>query len=167
MHGLSVANPKGFKSGDLLKTKQISVTLGEITKQVVTIKEIVVDGMAVAFELGPQGTNLSAIQDNLRSAPKTDSKSSGPSIIIQRLKIINAQVIQTAGGLQGPVNLPEIVITDIGSKSSPATAVQVATQVMNKVLTASSTAIMKGGLSMPAGDAVNKAKAGLKGILFK
>ncbi|MCE9508305.1 MAG: hypothetical protein K8R48_08365 [Alphaproteobacteria bacterium] len=170
LRGLTVANPQGFKTDDLLKASAISVTVGDITDKVVTIKEIVVDGMTVAYELGPQGTNFDAIQKNLKSsAPKTPAAggSNAPGVIIERLRIIHAQVIPTIGGAQAPVSLPDIVLNNIGSKSNPATPTQVAAKVMNQVMSASSAAAMKSGLAAPLDEAVGKVKEGLKGIFSK
>jgi hypothetical protein len=175
LRGLTVANPKGFKAGDLLKAKAISVTVGDITDKIVTIKEIVVDGMAVTYELGPHGTNLDAIRRNLKSPPTTGTsaengagKRSGPEVIIQQLRIIHAQVIPDIGGVQAPVKLPDIVLNNIGSKNNPATPEQVATQVVNRVLSASSAAVIKSGLAAtPAGEFINKAKDRLKSLFSR
>lgn len=172
MSGLTVANPRGFKAEDLLKAKSISVSIGDVVNKTITIKEIVVDGMTVDFELSPNGTNFDLLQKNMRSAPVTTGsdnnaggKNNGFDVIIQQIKIINAQVIPTIGGMGTPVNLPDIVLNNIGSKNSPATPVQVATQIMGKVITAASGAALKSGLT--AAPTVGKAQDMLKGLFSK
>ncbi len=171
MNGLTVENPSGFNEANILKTNNISVTLGEVTQKVVTIKNITIDGMVVAYELGSKGTNFDAIKSNIRSGGSASSNSSpsngagskggqGPDVIIQELKIINAQLLPAIGGEQAPIKLPEIVINNIGSKQNPASTVQVATQVMNKIMQTSSVAMIQSGV----GDGLNKIKEGLKGL---
>jgi hypothetical protein len=174
LRGLTVANPQGFKTDNILKASAISVTVGDITDKVVTIKEIIVDGMTVTYELGPQGTNFDAIQKNLKSsaAAKTPAESgagkkNGPGVIIEQLKIIHAQVIPALGGASAPVGLPDIVLNNIGSKSNPATPAQVAAKVMNQVMSASSVAVAKSGLAAPLDEAVGKVKDRLKGLFSK
>jgi len=185
--GISVANPAGFK-GDFLKTKSVSATLGGVENKIVTIKEIVVDGMTVTYEIGPGGTNFDALKKNLKTASSTapsakpsaasaasngSAEKGGYDVIIQQLKIINAQVIPSIaqgilsiGGKSKPVSLPEIIVTNIGSKSNPATPEQVAKQVMDHVLAVSSGAAAKFGLSSLTGGAnVDKATSTLKGLL--
>ncbi len=78
---LSVANPSGFKD-DFLKAKSISATLGGVENKTVTIKEVVVDGMTVTYQLGANGSNFDALKRNseiiflcfnLAPSPKTSS----------------------------------------------------------------------------------------------
>jgi hypothetical protein len=184
INGLTVANPHGF-SGDFLKTKTISATLGGIADKTVTIKEVVVDGMTVTYDIGPGGTNFDVMKRNLKSASSTtpsakpspasaasngSAEKGGYDVIIQQLKIINAQVIPSIGGKSKPVSLPEIVLTNIGSKGNPATPEQVAKQVMDHVLAVSAGAATKFGLSslpIPAGANMDNAKNTLKGLLSK
>ncbi len=154
MRGLSVNNPSGF-SGDLLKTKGISVAVGDISKDVVVIKSVVVDGMTVTYEYGTKGSNFEVIQKNLRSAsaekaaaPKKEvpAGTSDTRVVIQQLKIVHAQVIPSIGIVSAPVTLPDITLTNIGSKSHPATSTDVALQVMNKVMAVSAQAVVQSGV---------------------
>lgn len=180
MSGLAVANPAGFKTSNLLKTKSISVTLDTVSSKTVFIKEITVDGMSVSYELGPNGTNLDAIQKRLKSAPaeqpatgKAAGKSGGGyDVVIDRLVITNAQVIPAVGGINKPVNLPDIVLKNIGSKGNPATPAQVAAAIMNRIVATSSAAALRSGLSSAlqnsgGGAAVDQAKGALKGLFGK
>lgn len=156
MRGLSVANPSGF-SGALLKTKGISVAVGDVSKDVVIIKSVVVDGMDVTYEFGAKGSNFEAIQKNLKTAAaektpapaakKADgAKSADTRIVIQHLKIVNAHVIPSLGAVSTPVSLPDIVLKNIGSQKNPATASDVALQVMNKVMAVSAQAVVQAGI---------------------
>lgn len=185
LSGLTVANPHGF-SGDFLKTKTITATLGGIADKTVTITEVVVDGMIVTYELGPNGTNIDAVKRNLKSSvsatssPKASSaadkaengaQGGGYDVIIQKLRIVNAQVIPSIGGKSKPVSLPEIVVTNIGTKGNPATPEQVASQIMSHILAVSSgvaSAALRSSLSsLSKGAAADKTRGALQGLLGK
>ncbi len=170
--GLSIANPPGFTSPEILKTKSISVALGDISRKVVVLKDITVDGLTVAYEIGPKGTNFSVLQNNIKSAASSGtSASSGRSnvrVVIEQLKILHASVIPAVAGRGKSVPLPEIIMTNIGSKSRPATTAQVAQDIMSRVLAVSSTMVMKSGLSsVPVSGAMQKAGGALKGLFSK
>jgi hypothetical protein len=57
LRGLSVGNPKGFKTPTAFELDEISLTLdiGSITSDPIVIKEIVVSAPRVTYELGPRG----------------------------------------------------------------------------------------------------------------
>ncbi len=174
--GLSIANPPGFKNPDILKTKSISVALGDISSKVVVLKNITVDGLTVAYEIGPKGTNFSTLQNNIKSSTSSSKSANGSNsggksnvkVVIQKLKIVNASVIPAIAGHGKPIPLPEIVMTNIGSKSDPATTAKVAQEIMSRVLAASSTVVMKSGLSsIPVNGTLQKATGALKGLFSK
>lgn len=181
MSGLSIKNPSDFKENYLLKTKDISVKISDVTREVVTIDEIVVDGMTVTYELGASGTNLDAIKRNVKSAPASSAaaESKGgqsPRVIIRKLRIINAQVVPSIGVASQPVILPEIAINNIGSNASPADPAKVATQIINKILAVSSEGALRAGLAsavdnalkgVPVGDVMKKTDGLLKGLIPK
>ena len=62
LRGLSVGNPKRFKTPTAFELDEISLTLdiGSITSDPIVIKEIVVSAPRVTYELGPQGSNIDA-----------------------------------------------------------------------------------------------------------
>ncbi len=186
---LSVKNPKGFKESYLLETKNVSVTLADVSQQAVTISDVTVDGMTVTYELGTGGSNLDAIEKNIQAAtasaagaaPGGGGKSDNIKVIIRKLHIIHAEVIPAIGAAHAPVPLPDITLTDLGSASHPATPSQVAGEVMRKIVAVSSSGALKAGLGNlqgAAGSAVNGAvkgvtsaqgsvKSGIKGLFGK
>lgn len=177
LQGLSIGNPEGFKSAQLLKVKDISVVLGEVTRELVTLEEVVLDGLSVNYEVGAGGTNLKALEKNIAKAKKAIELASGgeapkesaaaPEVIIKRLKIVNAEIIPAIPGmaaLNKPLVLPEIVLKDIGSKGDPASATDVAAKVMNRIISSSSNTIVKEQVTAPVSGAIDKAKEGLKGL---
>jgi hypothetical protein len=165
MSGLSIQNPQGFKSTYLLQTKGISVKIADASQKVVTIDEIIVDGMTVAYELGSKGTNFDIIRQNMNSAGGGTSDANTSKVIIRRLKIINGQLIPAIGAAHAPIPLPTITLNNIGSSNNPATPAQVAAQLLTKILAVSSASAIKAGLSVPFGDSL-KAVGGLVNVLF-
>ncbi|MBI1216528.1 MAG: hypothetical protein GC185_12015 [Alphaproteobacteria bacterium] len=175
MNGLSVANPPGFDAADIIKAKAISVKVDDVTRKLVTIDEVVVDGMTVNYELGKGGTNFDVLKKNMPGAGQSNGKSGGesgentpsPEVIIHHLKILNAQVIPALGKNQAPISLPDLTLNNIGSKSNPATARQVAEKILAKVLSASSTAVITSGVTNSINKSVDNAAEKLKGLFGK
>ncbi len=170
LSNLSIANMPGFKTDDILKTNSISVTIDDVANNTVTLKEVTISGLTVNYELNQNGANFDALQNNIKSSSSSGSsgKTSGIYVAIETLKITHAQVIPNIGGVRSPVSLPDITITNIGTKSAPATPRQVAAQIMKKVLATSSTALLKNGppLKLP-GLSADKATNALKSLLPK
>ncbi|MBI3440790.1 MAG: hypothetical protein HY052_03130 [Proteobacteria bacterium] len=174
MSGLSIANPDGFKSKALLTTKNISVALGDVRRNLVIIKDITVDGMTVTYELGPRGSNFDVIRKNLKAAtvtmPASPSKAASGTdrakVVIQKLRIVNARIIPAVSGLKTSVTLPEMIVTNIGSPGNPATPRQVAAEVMDKVLATSSAVMAASGPGTPADTLKSKIRDKFK-ALFK
>jgi len=69
LHGLVVGNPAGFKTDNAFKMGSISVSIdtATVTKDPIVIKEVVIAGPEVTYELGAEGSNLDAIQKNVES----------------------------------------------------------------------------------------------------
>lgn len=163
---LSIDNPKGF-AGGLLKARHIGIKVGEVTQAVVTLEEVDVEGLQMTYALGKGGTNFDAVKKNLRSADKSSSATpAAPKLIIKKLRIRNAELVPAIEGLGNqPVTMPDIVLTNVGTRSKPATAAEAAGQILNKLLSAGTSAALKNKLTAPVTDAVGKATKGLKGLL--
>lgn len=177
MQGLTIANPEGFKGKQLLSVKDISVAIADVSENLVTIEEVVLDGLSVSYEMGPGGTNLKALEKNIEKSKKAlEAKAGGggaatgekgPEVIIKRLKIVNAELVPAIAGLESfnkPLRLPEIVLKDIGSKSDPASGTDVAAKVMNRIISSSSNTVVKEQMTAPVEGAMEKAKEGLKDL---
>lgn len=167
MGAFSIENPKGF-AGGLLKARSISIAVGDVTQEVVTLNEVDVEGLQMTYAFGKGGTNFDAVRNNMKASDKTAKSSTpAPKLIIKKLKIRNAELIPAIEGLGNqPVTMPDIVLTDVGTKSKPATIREAATQILNRLLSVGSNAALKNKLTAPVTDAVDKATKGLKG-LFK
>ena len=65
--GLTVGNPKGYQTDSAFNLGLVSVNLdvGSVTDDTVVIHEVVIAGPQVTYELGPGGSNIQVIQENV------------------------------------------------------------------------------------------------------
>lgn len=140
LRGLMVGNPAGFKTDNAFKMGSISVSIdiATVTKDPIVIKEVVIAGPEVTYELGTEGSNLDAIQKNVESfggsgGGKSEGGSEGPKVIIEHLYLRNGKVNVSAAALGGhsmSASLPEIHLQDIGKEKGGASHAEVAEKVM-------------------------------------
>lgn len=163
LRGLSVGNPKGFKTDSAFRLGEISLKLdiGTITGDPVVIKEIVVSAPEVTYEVGPGGSNIDAIKRNIdsyvgkgkpksgeKSAAEEGEKKAGRKLVIENLYVRNGKVDIGSTLTQGQTlsaALPDIHLTDIGKKKGGATAGEVAEQVFAAISRGVGTAVAKVG----------------------
>ncbi|RED49155.1 hypothetical protein DFP90_106133 [Aestuariispira insulae] len=173
LNGLQVGNPDGFKTdyAMALGTVSVSVDTSSVGQDVIVVREVVVDGPAIIYELSGTDSNIAAIQKNVESftsamggsgGSSAESTEEGAKVVIENLYIRNGEVAVSAGFLDGEkmgVGLPEIHLTDIGKDSGGATPAEVAA----KVLDAISTAVISSVATLDLGSMVEGAGAVMEG----
>ena len=144
LRGLSIGNPKGFKTDRALSLGEISMVLdaGSLTSNVILIKKITITGAEISYEYGAGSSNLDAIQRNIdryvterlgtneRAAP---TKGPAKKLIIDNLFVVGGKVTVSAAALQGKtmsVDLPTVSLHGIGRTHGGATAGEIVQQVM-------------------------------------
>jgi len=190
--GLTVANPPGFSSDPAIRLGEIALALdtGSISKNPVVVKDVTVASPFVAYEMAAGGSNIDAIQKNVKAfaakqgggakaeaaKPAAKDKDEEKKLVIERLAITGGQVKLAAGGIpgaEGSAKLGDIVLTNIGKDSGGASSAQVAQKVMDALVNgALKSATSFGNLLGNMGD---KAKAlvpgdaggAIKGLLGK
>ncbi len=165
---LTIDNPKPY-SNAFLKTESITFSVGDISRSLVTLNEVVVDGMTVTYYIGGKGgTNIDALRSNMKSTSgKSEASAEAPKLIIKKLRIINAKLVPHLPGIgEQTVDLPPITMTDLGTKNKPATAAEVARQVVPRIMNAATNAATKASLMKPVGKVLDGAEGAIKG-LFK
>ncbi len=146
LNGFTVKNPNGFDTDYALSLSGINVEIDKtsIGSDVIIIKSVNIDGPKVIYELGANGSNIDAIQKNVKrfTSDVNNSSNNSPSngddvkIIIENLIIKNGEVGISAGFLAGKkmsLPLPKIHLRDIGKdgdKSGASTA-EIAAKIMN------------------------------------
>lgn len=138
VRGIQVDNPAGaFQSPYFLKADTVSVTARDLTGAVLSLGEIVVDGVDIRYEVRQGGTNLGALQDNMKAGTSGSGSSEGKDLVIDRLQLTNITVTPLAAVAkisgQGSAKMPDIVLKNLGSDSRPVTAEHVITQVMDRL----------------------------------
>jgi hypothetical protein len=144
LRGFRVTNPKGFSDDDAFKFDEVSVTIDVTTvrSDPVVIKEIVIQGPAVAYEFGDNGvSNLDQLNKNVQSKVGGGDKSAkksgdSPNIVIENLYLRGGSVSVVAPLLNEKlgVPLPTIHLKDIGKDGKGATPEEIADQVMQAIL---------------------------------
>lgn len=135
---LRIGNPKGFKSDDLFHMDNIGVQLNldKLSKEVIVINQILIDGPSITYELAKGGSNVDAIKKNVNAyagGSSDGSDSDGPKLIIENLIIKNGDIQVLSSMMKGKTlstKLPAIHVRDIGKDSGGATPAEVAKKVI-------------------------------------
>lgn len=149
LYGLVVNNPPGFESPYALSLGRISVTLdpSTVTDDVIMIREVAIDQPAATYELGPKGSNIKAIQNNVAAfggdgggaqqepAPSGEQEA-GKKVVIENLYVREGRVMLRSNVLkpgEKEVTLPSIHLKDIGKRQGGATGTEVAALVLEAI----------------------------------
>ena len=175
LRDLSVGNPSGFKTPTSIKLGLISVEVdtSTVTSDPVVIKEIVIGKPDITYEIGADGSNITAIQNNVGAYMKKhglagdgaakSSDSEGPKLIIENLYVRDGTVNVSATILEGKTMsapLPDIHLKDIGKEQGGATPAEIAEEVLSSITGAASNAA--GGLGI--GDTLESLGKSLEGV---
>ena len=172
--GLTVANPQGYESKNLLSLGGISVKVDtkSIFENTIVIDEIVVSKPVITYEMiSLNQNNIKQIQENVAknaaSAPKTTApvednapkadkpaakSESSKNIVIKKIVINQGElkaVVPAVAGQQNNVEvvLPEIVLTDIGGKKKGTSIATSISQVLSKILQVATQTVVNSNLS--------------------
>jgi hypothetical protein len=171
---LSVGNPAGFKTSHALKVDRIDVEIdiATLTKDVMVIRSIVIDGPDVVYEKGEAMTNFDAIQKNIASylGPADKGKQqSGPKLIVEELTISNAKARASAafmGGKALTVPLPDITLRNVGKARGGITPGELGQEIAAALKSKLAVSVNFDRLLKSTGQALDKAGESIKG-LFK
>ncbi|MCL2524774.1 MAG: hypothetical protein FWF20_03475 [Betaproteobacteria bacterium] len=170
---LKLGNPKGFKTDYALKADKIALAVetSSLTKDVVVIRKIALDGPHIIYEKSGSGlSNLDAIQRNVEqylgtSGSKDKSKGDSKKMIIELLSIRNAKV-SYSGLVDADINLPDIELRDIGKKTGGVDASNLAKAIISELNAQTMRAVGK-AVSNSVGAAVDSAKKAVGGLFGK
>ncbi len=137
--GLTVANPEGFSGesaiefGDL----QLRLNAGSILEEPIIIENI--EGGDAMLRIEQTGTrnNLQALLDNLRKdEPEPENQDGGKRVVIERFALTDASASLSVADLdeQRSVDIPDVVLTDIGRRSGGATGAELARQILEPII---------------------------------
>ena len=84
VHNLKIANPPGFKKSHAMEVSKISVDLENVSKELITFKDISVDKTFVYLEVTPNGTNLNTIKKGIKVSEPQGEPVQQPKVILRR-----------------------------------------------------------------------------------
>jgi len=138
VRNIEIDNPDGFSKPHVMTIEDVTVSLDAIAQDSVDINDVTVQGSDIYLEVTPQGTNLSRLQKNIQ-----ESKGEGPvedaiRVIVKRFALNNATVHPSVTLVSSrdvkPLDLPPIVLTDIGTKENGVQARDAVAQIMQPIL---------------------------------
>ena len=157
IRGLTVGNPAGFKTDRAISLGEVSVKIGDISQELVVVKEVMIRAPEITYEIGSSGSNIDAIQKNVEqftgagsdTAPASTSggdaggDSAAPKVIISNLYIKGGTINVSASFMDGKTlttPLPDIHLKDIGKESGGASPAEIADKIISSITKYSSSA---------------------------
>lgn len=143
LSGLNIGNPEGFVAPYVfsLGGVDLAVDMESVNQPVLVIDRLIIDAPRITYEATPQGDNLRTLQANIArntgadEADEVDEADTGEGrkVIIEQLLIRSGQISVSHYLMADQVtnvNLPELEMTGIGSRSGGATVAEVASQIL-------------------------------------
>ena len=140
--GLTVANPAGFHTPHALEADEVRVAmeLASLLEDTVVVHEIAVEKPLLTYEVGPEGSNLEALQRNAESFAGSGEGTSGGTparrILIENLRVRGGKVAASAVFLEGKswkVPLPDIHLRNLSSGADGIAAAGVVREVTAEI----------------------------------
>jgi len=177
---LEIGNPRGFQSETALKLRDVRVSLvpRSLTSEKIVIRELIVEGPEITYELTPAGNNLQRIQKNVESfvpATKTEGRTAKGAetkleldlFVLKEAKVhVRSHIL---GNQELDITLPQIVLKDIGKGPGGATVKEVLAAVMRELTNGVTKAVTDSGVLKNVRQTIESTKGtvqkALKGIL--
>ncbi len=155
LNELQIAQPTGFGDGAMIAVQRASITVGlsELLSHDILIDEILIDGVEVHLVEAGGKVNLQVVANTVAgtddaatsatsTTPATSAPPSSGAVTIRSLKVTNIRVNASgnsalADGQTVQVTIPDIIVTDLGSKTPMSeVATRVTTELMDRLLIA-------------------------------
>lgn len=150
LRGIEIGNPPGYSSPRALRAATIAVGIdpSTIARDVVVIRDILVDSPEIAYEVRGGTNNLEAIRRHIAAyversgdaeggGAAPSGRSPGRRYVIGRITLRGARVTMTNPLLKGgglAFNLPDVDLRDVGKRSGGVTAAQAASIVTSALV---------------------------------
>jgi uncharacterized protein involved in outer membrane biogenesis len=143
LHGLTIANPRGFDARYAFELGAIEVSIDPIsaTTDEIVLPKIIVDQAKLAFEQKGANNNLQTLLNNIDGTAAEPGESAGDEeadmrLVIQEFQLKGAAMTLMHDQLEEPISfvLPDIVLRDIGRVGAGVTAEEAARQIIEPVL---------------------------------
>lgn len=150
LRGIEIANPPGYSSPTALRAATVEVGLepASLGRDVVVIRDILVDGPEISYELKGGTNNIETIRRNIEAYVKragvepdgpggAQDRAPGRRYAIGRITLRGARVTMTNPLLKGGglvFDLPDVDLREVGTRTGGVTAAQAASLVTNALL---------------------------------
>ncbi|MGC4070991.1 MAG: AsmA family protein [Nibricoccus sp.] len=152
LKGLTVGNPAGWTTPRAFYLGEISIDLepGSLTKDHIVINSIVIDQPEITFETKITTSNLQDLLKNIQKSsesgsttpqpqPSGESKPAEPGkevkLEVKSFRLVNAKVIVAGGGTSVPVEIPSLVMENLGTREGGLTPQQLSMAVLKEITT--------------------------------
>lgn len=150
LHGLKIANPKGFSASSIFEmdTVALQVDPASVTGPVIVIKEVTIDGARLMAEQKGLGTNLKALMENMdtgsEAPPAEEGSPSDVRLMLEQFNFVNVEAsLLTEQWGEKQLKLPPIKMTNIGDKTTGLTPTELANRMTQTLLKQTEKAVSK------------------------
>ena len=173
LNGLFVGNPEGFKTDYAMKLDQVKVSLDidSLTSDTIVIKEVLIDGPAITYEMASGGSNIDTLSKNVSQytgeASQEEETAGGTKLIIEDLYINNGDISVSHSILKGKTLstvLPNVHLKDIGKDKGGASPGEVVKKVMGSITSGVGSAVGALKLDKIGGAVLEKGKEAGKAL---
>jgi len=148
LQGLVIGNPEGFKTPHSVKLAAFSMNMSipSVFTDKILIREILIDGPDIVYEMSLSGSNIAKIQENAAGGKEAEPREEEPAeekadeggkkVQIDNLIIKNGKIRVSSGVMLGKavvIPLPTIHLKDIGKEKEGASAAEVFSEVFGAV----------------------------------
>ena len=147
--GLTIGNPPGWTTPRAFYLGEISIDMepGSLMKDHIVINSIVIDKPEITFETRITSSNLQDLLKNIQkssegdgtSQPSGSEDSTAPDsgqdvkLEVKSFRLENAKVIVAGAGTSVPVEIPALVMENLGTREGGLTPQQLAAAVMKEI----------------------------------
>ncbi len=153
VHNLLIGNPPGFPSRHAATVSEITMTLGDISRDLLIFEEIRAGKTNLYLDVAENGmSNMQAIQAGLQTLPlQGETRTAAPNIIIDKAVITDARLIpQVASGQDGetwqPFTAPPLSFSGLGRSESGITAQKAIAEIWSVIARESQQAAVRRGI---------------------
>lgn len=146
---LRIENPEGFSADYIFELGYVSVDLAtnSLFTDVIEIESITIAQPVITYETRISTDNVRALLANLPGggnspAAQSAEEAGSKQFIIRELHILNPQLTLSAGIVSAPIQLPNILLSDIGTEERATSAAE----ALRVILTALRTSILQADL---------------------
>jgi hypothetical protein len=150
LKGLTVGNPAGWTTPRAFYLGEISIDLvpGSLTKDHIVINSIVIEQPEITFETKITSSNLQDLLKNIQKSsesgtstpqpqPSGETKPAEPGkeikLEVKSFRLVNAKVIVVGAGTTVPVEIPSLVMENLGTREGGLTPEQLAAAVLKEI----------------------------------